>query len=384
MDNTPAIRETRVARVTCSISQQFADAAAGQIFSLGFCHGSAQSGRAVRQFVRPRRWGLPGLATDSRDFPMTVFRMTVPTHLATGVMHTLAGTLDLNVPGRGSIFVQDATEFRLAADADDTPAVNDAPPGPPGQARGVSRDLTLVTAILSEPGSGERFARMVLEFGAGVPLITLGSGTGIRNRLGLLRITIPPEKEIVQLVVPAHDAGGILRLLIESSRMDRPGGGFVYQTPISYGITDSLIRIGRQQHAASIEQVIATLDEISGGTAWRKRYSLEGDSNHHVHGVSPHREISFLCADGMAAALVAAVMKTGAGGATLMRPRRVSNSPVNDNTAARELGVICVPPHQSAIVMESILNTAAAIGDTTCTVQIMDAPAAYSYQRGRP
>lgn len=380
MDNHSDIIEQRIARITCAVDQQIAAQASEQICALRQCDGSAQSGRTVRQFVRPRRWGLPGNATDTREFPMTVFRFSVPESQAIGVMQTLAGALDLHTPGRGSVFVQNATGFCLAPECGKEDNENMASMETSSPLRGVSRELTLITAVLSESGSGGRFSRMALELGVGVPLITLGSGTGIRNRLGLLRITIPPEKEIVYLAVPAHDAAGMMRLLIESSHIDRPGGGFVYQTPIQYGMTDSLIRIGRQQHAASIEQMIAALDEISGSTAWRKRHSLAGGRDKVILGILPHSEISFNCSDGMSAPLVNAAMEAGAGGVTLMRVSRLSLASGEDN-AAREDGFICVRPPNTGKIVRAILDAAKEAGDTSCKVQVMDVSAAYSYQR---
>lgn len=380
VDDLPSLEGRPVTRITCVVNQEVSTRAAGQLQSTGFCSGFMQGGRCVRQFIRARRWGLPGYTSDTQEYPMSIYRLTVSPQEASGLMQSLVRTLELNIPGRGSILAQEAIEYRQSPVGTDAPVPGHAGAAPLLNA-GVFRDLALITAVLSEPGGGDQFSRTALEFGTGVPLITLGSGTGIRNRMGLLRMTIPPEKEIVQLVVPAHDAASVLRLLVESARIDRPGGGFVYQTPVAYGLTDPLIRIGRQQHAASTEQIIATLDEIKGGTAWRKRFCMDGSQRGELRGLyRNHREVFFVCAEGGASALVAAAMQAGGGGATVTRAGRVA-AVAGEEITAREQGMICVPPGIAPKVVAALLVTAAEIGDSTCVVQVMDAPAAFAYRR---
>ena len=55
------------------------------------------------------------------------------------------------------------------------------------------RNLALLTFILSMKDAGDALVRVAISLGTGVPTITLGMGTGIRDRLGLLRITVLPE-----------------------------------------------------------------------------------------------------------------------------------------------------------------------------------------------
>ena len=381
MPDSPPVEGRRVTRITCIVNQRFSARAAEPLQAMGLCSGFVQSGRCVRQFVRARRWGLPGTTSEIQASPMDIFRMTVLPGEAVGLMQSLVQALELDIPGRGSVLAQEAIEYSLLPVENRAQGIGHHS-GEPVSGTAIFKDLALITAILSEPGSGEQFSRTALEFGTGVPLITLGSGTGIRNRLGLLRITIPPEKEIVQLIVPAHDAAGVFRLLIESTRVDRPGGGFVYQTPVAYGLTDALIRIGRQQHAASIEQMIAVLDEIKRGTAWRKRFCMEESRSGVVHGLHGNfREVFFVCAEGGASALVAAAMQVGGGGATITRAGRVAAGAEGEITA-REQGVVCVAPEVARHVVTAILRAAEDIGDSTCVVQVMDAPSAFAYRRG--
>ena len=61
--------------------------------------------------------------------------------------------------------------------------------------------LSCVVCVLSDPGSGESLAKAALDLGICVPLVTFGTGNYMRDQLGLIRITISPEKEIVHRVI---------------------------------------------------------------------------------------------------------------------------------------------------------------------------------------
>ncbi len=60
------------------------------------------------------------------------------------------------------------------------------------------KELKGITCIVQR-GEGDRIAKISLNTGASVPITTHGTGSGVRDKLGLLRITIPPEKELINL-----------------------------------------------------------------------------------------------------------------------------------------------------------------------------------------
>ena len=211
----------------------------------------------------------------------------------------------------------------------------------------------------------------------------LGIGTGIRDRLGLLRITISPEKEMVYLMVPGHDANGLQRLLIEEGHVDRPGGGFLYQTPVQTGIVDPLLRIGRQEHAASIEQIIAAIDDLKKSTAWRKRFfGVEDISGNGTAASFSHREITFFCHEEMGDSLVEAAMQAGAAGATVSRVR---TSYMQGSEAGRsvscERGILCVPAAMEKPLLQALSETAAAGPEKSWVLQSVPAASVFTHKR---
>lgn len=372
MNETPLVPQP-MARITCMVHQLFEREVAERLADLGVRDILVENARCVRQRVRQRAWGLLGQAKTLDDSPMDVFRLSVPREAAGRVAAVLVEAAELKIPGHGMLYTQDIVEYGRA----EQPLIEAASAAPVG----MLRDMALLTCILSMPGSGDALAQVALALGVGVPVICRGVGTGLRNRLGLLRITIPPEKEIVRFLIPAHDANGIRRLLIEEGRMDRPGAGFLYQTPIREGIADPLMRIGPQGHAASMEQVIAALDDLKGGTGWRKRFAgLEDRPEEVDRRTRRHfREIFFSCSEGNAEDLVRAAMESGAGGATTATADCLRTGRPEDGGGARETGILCVPNQVADAVLHALDEAATRCGELALRVQIVEAPAVFAH-----
>jgi nitrogen regulatory protein PII len=364
-----------VTRITCVVHPRLGAQVTDCLVTLGAHTVLVENARSVRQRIRPRAWVLPGQQIDLENTPIELFRTTVPRESALQVIETLSRTLDLHTPGRGAVYAQEIIEYsQLEPPTLQTDEASDST---------AFRDFTLITGILSKAGGGERLTESALRLGACVPIVTRGFGTGLRDQLGLLRITIPPEKELVHLMVPAHDAAGIQRLLIEDARMDRPGGGFLYQTPISAGIVDPLLRIGRQEHAASMEQLIAAMDEIKHGTGWRKRFADPEESTRDARLITKRKycEITLVCSEGKANDFVRAAMEVGAGGATTGRIRCLSASDLEGGVGARERGVICVPTAICAPVVQALRDMSSALEDPLCRIQVLDSFSIFFHQR---
>ncbi len=368
------------ARITCMTHQLLGGRIAACFAELGASTVLSENARCMRQRVRKRAFGLPGNVVEYDDAPMEIFRTTVRREAVPAVMQALTAAGDLSTPGRGTLFAQDVIEYR-----DSELPVMEATAS--AVTPGLLRDLRLLSCILSTASGGDLLGRVALQLGACVPVISLGTGTGIRDRLGLLRVTIPPEKQIVSLMVPSHDAAGIQRLLIEEARLNRPGGGFLYQTPVRQGVADALLRIGQQTHAASIEQIIAAVDELKDGTSWRKRFAgIDEKRVRAAYGRSgSFVEISFVCMEGRADGLIRAAMNAGAGGVTTSRLRCLGGTTDGDSAAgaaARLRGMLCVPAALRERVLKALCDTIERDedGTATCRLQVLEAPSVYAYQ----
>jgi hypothetical protein len=238
-------------------------------------------------------------------------------------------------------------------------------------------DLSYVMCVLSNQGSGERLAKMALQLGICVPTITFGKGNDIRDQLGLIRITIPAENEIVHLVMPEHDSDSIIKLLVEGGRLDKPGRGYIYQTPVSTGLIDTRMKIGRQKHAASMEQIIAAIDLVNNGTTWRKRLDAESESLKISQSMMPQDncEISIISDEDRIDILRETCLEIGASGATTSNVIPWSQKEVSVTTMIRS--AISVPARITDLVVDKLLEVSTIKNSNTDKIQVLDSPAAY-------
>lgn len=365
-------------RVTCAIHHRLASCVREVLNGYRVQPALVESGRNVRQMVRRRPFVLPGSSVRLEDSPVDVFSFTVHTEDAALVMRTIMDVAELSTPGRGSLYAQRVRHWGPVTVA---PLSRPSAP-PPETGDGFLSDLALITAILSPEGGGEQLSGLALELGTCVPVVTRASGTGTRDRLGLLRVTIPAEKEVVSFLVPSYDTEGILRLLIEEMRLDRPGRGFIYQTPVHAARIDTRLRIGRQQHAASIEQIIAAIDDVTRGTAWRKRFSaIEQDQGPSTALMRDRSEVTVVCTEGNTRALLDAALAAGGGGATTSRARNLhAADDASTASAAAEKSVIHLPSERVHAVTSALFGIFEQTCDECGWIQVADSPLAYAYR----
>jgi nitrogen regulatory protein PII len=373
-------RDRKAAGITCIVHRSLRRQVMDFLEKIGITKIYVEVGKSERLFIKSRPFGLPGAHQTLHDSPVEIFRFSISTEDTSYVLNSLIAAAELDVQGRGMIFAQELHEcgkdplphIPIEEKSEEIDAKYSLLPG-----------LSLITCILSRPGGGEELARTALELGTCVPVITNGRGTGMRDNLGLLRITIPPEKEIVQLIVPEYDADNIIRLLIEEAKMNLPGRGFLFRTPIDMGVVDTRLRIGRQEHAASIEQIISAIDELKMGTHWRKRFSSTDKNSFGdiIHLLNNYQAISFVCREGKGDSLVNRAMEAGAPGATISRISCLNLRDRESDSAARERNVICVPNNLAKKVIDALLHEEKIIEQFLDFLWIQDVPSVFSYIR---
>ena len=89
----------------------------------------------------------------------------------------------------------------------------------------------MIMAILQR-GRADRAVKAAIRAGAQAATVFFGRGLGIRERLGLLGLAIQPEKEIVVIVVDERYVDRIIEAMVKGSRIDQPGVGFLFVTPV--------------------------------------------------------------------------------------------------------------------------------------------------------
>lgn len=97
-------------------------------------------------------------------------------------------------------------------------------------------DVVLITCVV-ETGKGEDVVKAARGVGAGGALIHSQRGVGIRERVGLLGIAIDTEKDVVSMLVGTDQAELVASTIFGAADIGRPGGGFLYLTPLDSAAT---------------------------------------------------------------------------------------------------------------------------------------------------
>ncbi len=282
---------------------------------------------------------------------------------------------ELMVPGRGTVYgeqVEVLGRHKWGLDVQFPPL---------GENPAIKQSSLVGICCVVQRGQANEVARIALDMGVSVPAISFGQGMGIRDRLGLLRIAIPGQKEIIHIAASSYDADTLMRMMIRTGQLDRPGKGFIYLYPISKGVVDTKITCGPTRHVASVEQIIAALDELKGDMVWRRR------SHKELVGVTPDYflldllDLSVVCNEGTGKELVKCSMKAGAGGATISRMKQIfdQSSRVKGMSSAREVCDICIAESMLDKVVSALEESGLFQEEASGEIWIRRAPKAYTY-----
>lgn len=342
-----------VSHITCIINQDFSKKALSHLSSLGL-EAYVETGRALREFVKPRGFGVPN-GSKLRSNQSSIIRVNVPKKLAEKVIESIVSEVELYLPGRGSIFCQDIIEY--SCEELSFGAIEQHKLAEKASHVHFLTDLSYVTCVLSGHESGEKLAKAALDLGVCVPLITYGAGNDIRDQLGLIRITISPDKELVHLLIPRQDSESIIKLLVEESQLTRPGRGYMYQTPVSIGLLDTRMKIGKQSHAASIDQIIAAIDTLKQSTDWRKRLDAEIDHNpNRVFLPMDNCRISIISKEDAVEELRKAWVNAGAIGAVTSQVSRMNPNDKGEMLSGFVISEMSVPDNIKSEVIDNLLK----------------------------
>ncbi len=97
-------------------------------------------------------------------------------------------------------------------------------------------EASLVTCIVQK-GAGDALVEATREAGAQGATVYYAKGSGVRERLGVLGVAVEAEKEVITIVVPKDQVDRIVEILYLKGRLDTPGMGFIYVTPLEKAAT---------------------------------------------------------------------------------------------------------------------------------------------------
>jgi len=273
-----------------------------------------------------------------------------PTEREDEVFKYFVDNLALNQEGKGSIYVE-PVKIIDSIDIDDLSCEKcDL------EIIAKKTDIVGIYCIIQR-GRGDIIAKSAIDSGAFVPSIFYGIGGGIRDRMGLIRITIPAEKEMVNIVVSDHDCTGIMNLLIDAGDLDRPGMGFIFSYPVTKAVMDTKSHIGSNKAPASLGQIVRAIDEIKGNTEWRKRV-LDPDTIKHRNFWENMDNLMLVCDDSNARDMLDVAMSAGAMGATISKCRKFASTDEKNSQSrtAIEISDMVIGVDQKKPIITALIN----------------------------
>lgn len=333
-----------VSKVVCIADRRLTGLVEEELRRMGLSDFYAEHGKQVS--LKTHR-GLLGQRTRLMEAPADITRFYVPRGREAEAMVRLAAATDLFLPGRGSLFSEPVMLWQPGGHAFDPDRLDLTPPAWAHNVPLKPSPHDMIWCVVQR-GRGNELAQTLLEMGLCVPTISYGEGMGLRDRLGLLRITIPRDKEILLSVVLAADSDFVMDVMLRKARLREPGRGYLCRSRVSALLTNTRMYQDPRRHVASMEQIISTLDLLRGSTDWRRLPYAGGGA---PSAISPHarRLVRFclICEEGDSGRPISAVLNAGAGGATQTRLLRQSTTSEEGETAtsshARERCDLVVP-----------------------------------------
>jgi len=96
--------------------------------------------------------------------------------------------------------------------------------------------IALITCMIQR-GMADKVVTAARAAGAQGASVQFGRGAGVRERLGLLSITVEAEKEIVQIIVSKEQQDEVFSAMFRAGKLDSPGMGIIYITPLERAAT---------------------------------------------------------------------------------------------------------------------------------------------------
>ena len=104
----------------------------------------------------------------------------------------------------------------------------------------VLTDVSLITCVVQR-GKAEHVVKAAQDAGAQGATIYYGSGSGVRERLGLLGLAIDVEKEIITILVGDDQVDRIFESMYLAAELDLPGAGIIYVNKLEKAAENSIV-----------------------------------------------------------------------------------------------------------------------------------------------
>lgn len=92
-------------------------------------------------------------------------------------------------------------------------------------------DAFLITCVLQKELAEDVLAA-AKNIGAQGATISYARGTGVRERMGLLGVTIDEQKEVIRIIVSEEQANRVFEAMYLAGKLDTPGMGIMYMVKL--------------------------------------------------------------------------------------------------------------------------------------------------------
>lgn len=359
----------KVIQITVIVSRELSETLFEALKDIGVHHITLMPCRRIFLQEKHGIRKMVGGEKTIMDMPMNILSFLITPDKEQLILNYVISKGGLDISGRGCIFSTELNLLKAHTECQEN-LVNNFTAG----YKNLLTDLRGIYCVVQK-GEGNRVGRVGLDTGTGSPAITFGEGTGFRDKLGIWRITIPAEKEIIHLITTSHDADQVMDMMIDTGSLDQPGKGFISLYPVRKGLINTKIFIGITSQPASIEQIVSVLDEMKGGTGWRRReFAVTSSARSRSAHLDQLITLTVTCDEGKAEDLVKAAKSAGASGATTSKCRHVllNDSSPSTVSPARESSTLVIPEKYIQGIVSALEKTGA-FEDST-HAQVLSSP----------
>ena len=92
-------------------------------------------------------------------------------------------------------------------------------------------DALMITCIV-QASQADKVVKAAQNVGAQGATVTYARGTGIRERMGLMGVTIDEQKEMVRIIVSEEQADRVFEAMYLAGELDKPGMGIMFMNDL--------------------------------------------------------------------------------------------------------------------------------------------------------
>lgn len=357
---------TNIAKFTCSVYKNISPKIVEALKECGIDEYIFQRSSSIVSTDKHWLFNRKGISENILE----TYHFYVPAAKEKEVFDKIVYGADLSQEGRGSIFTEPAVLIEKSENNENFDGFDFAFENLQANYMGI--------CAITQRGRGLTLAKTAIDKGSSVPMISYGIGGGIRDRMGLIRITIPAEKETINIVVANHDTEGMMDLLIEGGHLDRPGMGFIFSYPVSMAVLDTKTFFGANRAAASMGQIISVIDSIQGSTEWRKRTLNAKNAVERTY-FTNLENIMLICNDTQSKEMLDAAMSAGASGATISNCREMTKTKDGFAKKSMEISDMVIGTAQRAKILTALVKAGFFSDKTSGKIIVKKSETAFSY-----